>query len=828
MKITPKKLTTFTLISLLAIGGLVWAGLWNPTTDTSTSNFITLGDLYQLTQTLDASSTPSHSVSTTTSATSTMHTIEDVYNSIISIMVPDESNVKSGVTYGNVPGGHYLTGTMTDCVAGSNATGTIYTSASNPNKLNPSGAPGQTMITLEDIYQKLYNFDYLATSTPPHNISTSSSPASSMHTLQDLWNLMTTINLPSTTEVRQGILFGQASNPMVGTDLEGCPVATGSQWTEVTNNAGWEQRDSFSALAFNNKMWVMGGYGSVGSLNDVWFSSDGINWTEATANAGWGQRASFSALVFNNKIWVLGGNGSGGDLSDVWSSSDGINWTEATANAGWGQRDSFSATVFDNKIWVLGGNNNGSKNDVWYSSDGINWTEATANAGWEPRNQHVSFTFDNKIWVSGGLNTSSTALNDVWSSSDGINWTEATSSADWEARAAFPAFVSDNEIWVLGGYVPYSSSHESNDVWSSSDGINWTEATTSANWSTRQIHAAFRFNNKMWVLGGYSSAAGGDLNDVWSAPVSIDDATAPTSITLAVGNTNPVGGVTDVSVPAAGDTDITGQVTGWVSGSADTIRFTVTDGGSALSTITINSSPYISGSDYTISSTSSLTIVVTTSEGGMATGVRTFVVSVVSAVTVPEVPTSVSATAGDSQATVTFTAPASDGGSAITGYTVTSSPGGITAAGVASPITVTGLTNGTSYIFTVVATNAVGDSPSSTASSPVTPVAPGFSCGDSVVGSGSDTLTYGTVLAADGRCWLDRNLGATEVATAANDYLAYGNLYQWGRSNDGHQLINWSSPTTGSPYYGTTGTLATTDNPGNNLFILSTDSATLN
>jgi hypothetical protein len=81
----------------------------------------------------------------------------------------------------------------------------------------------------------------------------------------------------------------------------------------------------------------------------------------------------------------------------------------------------------------------------------------------------------------------------------------------------------------------------------------------------------------------------------------------------------------------------------------------------------------------------------------------------------------VSATAGNAQATVTFTAPTNDGGAAITAYTVTSSPGGFTATGSASPLTVTGLSNGTAYTFTVVATNSVGDSVASSASAPVTP-----------------------------------------------------------------------------------------------------------
>lgn len=90
----------------------------------------------------------------------------------------------------------------------------------------------------------------------------------------------------------------------------------------------------------------------------------------------------------------------------------------------------------------------------------------------------------------------------------------------------------------------------------------------------------------------------------------------------------------------------------------------------------------------------------------------------------PGAPTSVTATnAGATSISVAFTAPADTGypANAITSYTVTSSPGGITATGSSSPVVVTGLTTGQAYTFTVTATNATGTGPASAASNSATP-----------------------------------------------------------------------------------------------------------
>ena len=216
---------------------------------------------------------------------------------------------------------------------------------------------------------------------------------------------------------------------------------------------------------------------------------------------------------------------------------------------------------------------------------------------------------------------------------------------------------------------------------------------------------------------------------------------------------------------------------------AATVSFTApaNNGGSAITGYTVTSSPggftntgttspitvagLANGTAYTF------TVVATNAAGSSAASTAS---AAVTPATVPGVPTAVTAVRGDTQASISFTPPASTGGSAITNYTVTSSPGGVTATGTASPIIVTGLTNGTAYTFTVVATNLVGTGASSAASAAVTPAGnPGTPTGlAATAGDGQVGLSW-TAPAANGTAIIDytieRSLAGANVWTTFTD-----------------------------------------------------------
>jgi hypothetical protein len=192
-----------------------------------------------------------------------------------------------------------------------------------------------------------------------------------------------------------------------------------------------------------------------------------------------------------------------------------------------------------------------------------------------------------------------------------------------------------------------------------------------------------------------------------SAVTPLSAPSAPTAVSATPGDTTAT--VTWTAPSSNGGTTITGYTVTASPGDR-----TATVAGS-LRTATVTG--LTNGTAYTF------TVRATNSVGSSAASSPSTGITPVGA---PGAPTAVSATAGNATATVTWTTPTSTGGSAITGYTVTASPGGRTAtvAGTGRTATVTGLTNGTAYTFTVRATNAVGTSAASAASAAVTPIAP--------------------------------------------------------------------------------------------------------
>ena len=241
------------------------------------------------------------------------------------------------------------------------------------------------------------------------------------------------------------------------------------------------------------------------------------------------------------------------------------------------------------------------------------------------------------------------------------------------------------------------------------------------------------------AITSYKATCGSQSLSGTASPITVTGLSNGTSYICTATATNAFG----ISTPSAASNSVTPSVvagytfTGPSGGALNTASgnftvtpnatyngtITITPSGGGLSTaIVLTFSNSAASQTFTITPTAVGPVTLTPSNSGSLANP-----SVLSYATPPGAPTIGTATAGNGQATVSFTAPASTGGSAITSYTATC--GSQSVSGTASPITVTGLSNGTSYTCTVTASNAIGVSGPSAASNSVTPSSAGNTTG---------------------------------------------------------------------------------------------------
>ena len=340
------------------------------------------------------------------------------------------------------------------------------------------------------------------------------------------------VSLHAFTDSRHGVgaytfdLVNNADDFILGTESGvlsvQANVAVGVYTVSVAaRDAGSNRATAVATVRLaQNGIFMMGGENGTNRLKDVWAAVDGKNWVKV-ADAPWPKRKWHQAVGYQGRLYVLGGN-DGGRKNDIWSSADGKTWRRDKANdeQGWSKRHLFQAVAHQGRLYVLGGYAGGGspirKNDVWSWAKGeSSWSAVTLMAAWTARNGLQAVSHNGRLYVLGGAdtNTSDGQTNDVWSSVDGANWS-FEGNADWSARALHQAVSHNGRLYVLGG----TDGTKRNDVWSWAEGESgWTpvKANNTSFWSGRSRFGALSRDGLLYVMGG--SDADGDKNDVWSS-----------------------------------------------------------------------------------------------------------------------------------------------------------------------------------------------------------------------------------------------------------------------------------------------------------------------
>lgn len=203
-------------------------------------------------------------------------------------------------------------------------------------------------------------------------------------------------------------------------------------------------------------------------------------------------------------------------------------WVRVSEAAGWQPRDSQGEVVFRDQLWVMGGwfdSFSAPPRDVWSSADGRQWKQVEKSAPWIHSDLPMSLVFKDRMWMMGGWYNGRldghSASNQVWSSTDGAKWEQATATADWSPRIAAATVEFRGRMWILGGTENYYFGDDKslkNDVWSSADGKAWNQETAAAEWSPRAYHQAVVLNDRIYLFGGGNYVPKYQANnEVWSS-----------------------------------------------------------------------------------------------------------------------------------------------------------------------------------------------------------------------------------------------------------------------------------------------------------------------
>lgn len=338
---------------------------------------------------------------------------------------------------------------------------------------------------------------------------------------------------------------------------------------------------TWSSVVYYKGTYVMANiqslpFGSL-SFHDYYTSKDLKTWTlapidwSAVTNPNQRDRQlpypQSALLVANDNLWQIGGlcpmaqiedrDGKADNNIDNWGSV--YNWVRKTQDVkNWAMvnaefigakervdtifspRANFNTVSFNNKLWVIGGHSvafgslmtNSPMNDVWSSADGVRWKKVKTNdkkENFPPRTDGAVVSYKGKMWMIGGaLNTGSAWAptwqykNDIWTSTDGVTWTEVASTKPFSARSGQAVFVYDDKLYMIGGQD--ANGKLGDFLVSEDEGKTWNAVADKkalpASFTPRSRHSVtVSQDGKIAIIGGFKTEENKTdvpIRDVWS------------------------------------------------------------------------------------------------------------------------------------------------------------------------------------------------------------------------------------------------------------------------------------------------------------------------
>jgi hypothetical protein len=191
-------------------------------------------------------------------------------------------------------------------------------------------------------------------------------------------------------------------------------------------------------------------------------------------------------------------------------------WRKIPHTGAWVPRDGAGLLQMDGALYMLGGWLWGPvTNEVWKTVDLVTW-DFLGYAPWPARHGAAWLVHDNRLWVIGG-----DLHDDVWSSPDGVRWTQEATAAPFGARYTPNAASLNGEIvvyagqdWLAGACTEAAGCPRGlRSTWKSRDGRTWTQASAEVPWSGRAlIHGSAVYEGQIWMIGGGLKAVSAGVN----------------------------------------------------------------------------------------------------------------------------------------------------------------------------------------------------------------------------------------------------------------------------------------------------------------------------